>query len=136
MVRCDMCLQPAEFHDITEEKLSLCNSCKTLVLLQIEVKRLNQFWLEKYTSTHETVRKMAHSMNVAIGVRNAKIKELSGKIDKLERLIFDQARAIGLLDERMDTLEDRLSKVEEEADVYNDWDLEVKARLEALEGKK
>ena len=53
-----------------------------------EMQKLNTFWVEKYNQLQETVKNMAHAMQVAIGVRNTKIKELTGKVQKLDNRLL------------------------------------------------
>ena len=50
-----------------------------------EKRAFEAFWLEKYNGLHDTVKNMAHAMQVAIGVRNTKIAELKGKLTTLEK---------------------------------------------------
>jgi len=53
-----------------------------------EKRAFEAFWLEKYNDLHDTVKNMAHAMQVAIGVRNTKIKELTGKVQKLDNRLL------------------------------------------------
>ena len=83
--RCDMCERTAMFHNISEHKLSLCSVCHTIVTNSREIESFKTYWLMEFNGLHDTVKNMAHAMQVAIGVRNTKIAELKGKLTTLEK---------------------------------------------------
>jgi len=63
-----------------------------------EFRKLNEFWIEKYND-------LKHAMLVAIGVRNAKIKEQAGHITTLKNNIDSLTGVCYELSKKITTLE-------------------------------
>ena len=75
-----------------------------------EFRKLNEFWIEKYND-------LKHAMLVAIGVRNAKIKEQAGHITTLKNNIDSLTGVCYELSEKITTLEQQLKKLTEQVDL-------------------
>ena len=87
--------------------------------LQLDMRTLKEdfakfkgWWIEEFT-------KISHYMKVEIGVRNNKIKELNGKIDRLENLETQ-------LQEEVDRNRNDITYLE-------GWQIEAKIKIETLE---
>ena len=109
MVRCDMCMNErhTSYRCSDGSVLELCNSCYQLMIVKEEVKKLNQFWVDKYNE-------LKHVMSVAIGIRNNKIKELNVRINKCEFMIENELNPRYIhLDKRIETLEKQIRTVVE-----------------------
>jgi len=85
--------------------------------LSEEMKKKDEFWLEKYNDLHETVTKMAHAMGVAIGIRNAKINEQAGYITHLKGNVDKLTEVCYTLSDKITTLEQQLKKLTEQVDL-------------------
>ena len=93
--------------------LDVCKHCYSVLELQDEIKKLNQYWVDRYNELKE-------ALSVSIGVRNNKIKEQADTISK-QKTEFEFR--IGLLEsgyeiqeKRRETLEKQLKKLTEQVD--------------------
>ena len=82
-----------------------------------EMQKLNTFWVEKYNQLQETVKNMAHAMQVAIGVRNTKIAECNTNIRHLKEKVDSLTGVCYTLSDKITTLEQQLKKLTEQVDL-------------------
>ena len=82
-----------------------------------EKRAFEAFWLEKYNDLHDTVKNMAHAMQVAIGVRNTKINECNTNIRHLKEKVDSLTGVCYTLSDKITTLEQQLKKLTEQVDL-------------------
>ena len=82
MVRCDMCenLATRKFYD-GKTNLDVCRQCYTVLQLNADVQKLNQYWVDKYNELHKQINDIAEAQRIKIEILSKQLKNLTWKVD-------------------------------------------------------